>query len=556
MTDSRPSFLYGTILFLTALLLYIPGITWGIPYGSGWPNTLPWSSDDIIPLGPFRDIRPLWNRSLDAYLAYPLMHHFLLAGAYAPVLISLAASGESIREFPERVSNPDPPVRRLTFIGRSITAFMGAGIIVVAYWMMGLLWGNTAGLVAALLAMLQYPMFYFSRTGNLDVPSLFWGSLALLVYTRVICKSYSVKLGILFGVFAALSAATKDQAVGSFLLLPAVMLLFHWKRMRDGAAGSRWAPLIATIVAGLATYAVASGFVFYPARYFAHVAWITGMRPDSPVHFGFPHTMAGYIGLLRHCLTLEVNSLSKPIFLAALAGIALASWKSRKPLALLLTIVSLIVFVIFPIHKAETRYLLPVGFVLACFASFPLALGLLDKRIYVRAGAWILLVAVCALPLLRGLELTHAMQNDSRYSCERWLKPRLCQGCKIGYFGPPNKLPRLRENVEFVRLAPFRGTDHSVRYTEADIDELAGMVKEKGTEWILIIPDHSSGPRHPYGTTCPNELYQRLLDGRLGYKLEAHFQTPRLMPWLRMPPLDYPSVNPPADVFIRSDLAR
>ena len=60
----------------------------------------------------------------------------------------------------------------------------------------------------------------------------------------------------------------------------------------------------------------------------------------------------------------------------------------------------------------------------------------------------------------------------------------------------------------------------------------------------------------PHNITCPPEIYQSLLDGSIGYRLVRHFQTPPLIPWVRRPPLDYPSVNPPIRIFAREPQAR
>jgi hypothetical protein len=49
--------------------------------------------------------------------------------------------------------------------------------------------------------------------------------------------------------------------------------------------------------------------------------------------------------------------------------------------------------------------------------------------------------------------------------------------------------------------------------------------------------------------------FEDLVNGSLGYRLVARFQTPRLMPWLPRPFLSYSTVNPPVQIFARADLA-
>jgi hypothetical protein len=474
------------------------------------------------------------------------------------MLCGFLMTHQSIREFPDRVSDPERAVRQLTLIGRSITAVMGAGVAVAAYQMASVLWGGVAGIVAAIFTILQFPMFYFARTGNLDVPSLFWSALALTVFARVIRGGYTIRRGIVFGMFAALSAATKDQAAPFLVLLPLVMFLFHMSRQPDMHSRMlTWRPFAVTIWTGLITYSIASGFVFHPARYFAHLAWIAGLRPDSPVHYGYPDTFTGYVSLLSECARLIRNSLTLPIFVSAVAGIVLAAIKCRACLTLLIPIACLVFAVIFPIHKTEMRYMLPASFILACFAAYPFTLlvGKTTKRA-ARRLVWIAVGALSILPALRALELTHGMLRDSRYTCEERLSPLLTPESRIGFFGPWNKLPRLKDNASFFQLVPFYGTDRSLQYTDADIRAMAGYITKSRTEWIIVMPDHSSTAAHPYGTTCPNGLYELLKDGSLGYRIYAHFQTARLMSWLWIPPLDYPSVNPPIDLFARADIVQ
>jgi hypothetical protein len=55
----------------------------------------------------------------------------------------------------------------------------------------------------------------------------------------------------------------------------------------------------------------------------------------------------------------------------------------------------------------------------------------------------------------------------------------------------------------------------------------------------------------PHNITCPPEIYRGLLEGTLGYQLAAQFEPPPLLPWVRRPRLDYPSVNPPVRIFSR-----
>lgn len=547
-------------LSLGALLLYVPAITWGLPNATGPELTHPWGPDDIAPLGPLAEFHNTFvEAKADRFLAYPLMHYWLVGIAYAPYVLYLLATGglsNPTSTFPYGLADPVHSLRVLSLIARSVTLLMAVGTVVAAYHVARSLWDHTRGLLAGVFVMLLYPMFYYSRTGNLDVPALFWGSVGLVVYARILREGYSVWRGIWLGVFAAMSAGTKDQGAGLFLLMPLVLLPLHFRRMArertDGPQISRWRAPATTLVAGLLVYLVSSGFIFRPERYFAHMAFITGMGQDGHKYFGHPATWEGYKGLLRESFDLLAAMMTNPVLTAALLGVFMATLRDRQSLALLVPGISLLATVILPVRYVEMRFLLPVAFVLACFAAYPLGGALLSRRAPLRVASVFLTLGMCATPLLYGIDLTYAMIRDSRYDAAEWLNIHLRPGDRVEFFGPHQKLPRLMVNVKVARAVEFKGTDRSVRYTPAQIQSMAADIAERSPNFILVIPDHSSSSEFPYGTTCPDELYDLLRDGSLGYRLAAQFETSPIFVWVQRPPLDYPAVNPAVHIFVRA----
>jgi len=547
------------LLALCALVLYVPAMSWGLPNATGPELIQPWGPDDIAPLGPLAEFHNTFlEAKADRFLAYPLMHYWIVAMAYGPYLLYLLATGavsSPVSTFPYGLLDPSHTLRVLSLIARSVTVLMAAGTVVAAYHVGVSLWDRTRGLLAALFVMLLYPMFYYSRTGNLDVPALFWAALGLVVYARILREGFTLDRGIWLGTFAAMSAGTKDQSAALFLLMPFVLLPLHFRRLARNRAQdleiSRWRAPASTVVAGLLVYLVSSGFVFRPERYFAHVSFIAGIGPKSAVHFGHPATWAGYVGLLHESIGLLNDMMSGPLLALAAFGILMAALRDRLALALIVPAIGLFSIVIVPTHHVEMRYLMPVGFVLACFAAFPLGSGILSKRTTIRAASVFLTLGICTLPLLYGIDLTYAMLRDSRYATADWLNARLQPGDHVEFFGPHQKLPHLKGKVKLARAVKFIGTDRNVRYTPAEIQAMAREIADRAPDIILVIPDHSSSPQYPFGTTCPVGLYNLLRDGSLGYQLAAEIETPPLFSWLLRPPLDYPAVNPPVQIFSR-----
>jgi hypothetical protein len=543
-------------LALAAIFLYAPGIVWGLPNATGPEFTQPWGHDDISPLGPLTEIHSTVAHSMaNRYLAYPLLHYGVVGLAYGPYLLCLLATGglrNPATTFPYGLQDPVAALRVLTLIARGVTLTMAVGTVLAAFRAAEVFWDRARGLLAGVFAMLLYPMFYYSRTGNLDVPALFWGALGLVVYARILREGYTVRNGVGLGIFAALSAATKDQGASLFLLLPLVLLPLAFQG-RPGVEGrERWLAPAVTVAAGLLVYLVASGFVFQPGRYLAHVAWVLGRRPDSPELYGYAPTWAGYAGLLREVGHEVIASMSVPLCVAALVGAVMVGAREPLGLALLVPALGVLVTFILPARVPEVRYALPISFLLVWFAAVPVAAGLRSQRAAVRVASALLAAALCILPLLRGVDLTYAMLRDSRYDAARWLNASAEDGNRVEFFGPDQKLPRLKGSLAVSRAVRFVGSMQGVHYSPEEIEAMAAGIAARAPDYVLVIPDHSSLADFPYGITCPNELYDRLRDGSLGYRLAARFETPPLIRWVRRPALvKYPLVNPPVQIFAR-----
>jgi hypothetical protein len=80
---------------------------------------------------------------------------------------------------------------------------------------------------------------------------------------------------------------------------------------------------------------------------------------------------------------------------------------------------------------------------------------------------------------------------------------------------------------------------------------------KEGPEYVVIIPDWTSQPGMERSADCPPEVYEALKDGSVGYTPVAYFPPRSLFgEWRLRPPLDNPSVCPPARIFARHDVSR
>ena len=94
----------------------------------------------------------------------------------------------------------------------------------------------------------------------------------------------------------------------------------------------------------------------------------------------------------------------------------------------------------------------------------------------------------------------------------------------------------------------FAVYDTSAARAEAILDEW----NQRQPRLVLLIPDHTSrGRGDAYDATVPPALFRALESGEAPYRRVAFFHTRSLFPFVRRPPLDYPSVNPPVRIYAR-----
>ena len=181
------------------------------------------------------------------------------------------------------------------------------------------------------------------------------------------------------------------------------------------------------------------------------------------------------------------------------------------------------------------RFVIIVGFVLACFAARAVASGLRSGRRSARAAAGLLLVTGCGLGLLRGADLTYIMLNHSRYQVSEWLVRHTHDGDRVEHSGWEHRfrrLPLLQQGLIWMSSA---------------LIPLPGDQKLQG-EFVLLagrddLENHS---------VCPRWIFQGLMNGSMGYELVADIQTPSLFD------LHYEHlwVNARFLIFARRDRAR
>ncbi len=553
----RPHFIIG----LLALAAYLPGFWWGAPHATAPELTHSWGVDDETPLGPLAQVHGILEPKDDQNLGYPLLHSFLLAAAYTPYLGYLYVTGDlgtNQPSYPFGLARPVESLRVLTWIAHLVSVFLAACVVVAAYASGRSLWGERTGTIGALFVLFSFPMFYYSRTGNIDVPALFFIALSLAIYAHVMVRGFSIASATLLGCAAGLAVATKEPSAASLVGLPFVLLPIH--KQQTELNYLRWdfwkLPLVSAACAVLA-FGIGSGLFISPSWYIRHLVFVSerlNAVASGQVAFlqDYPVGWRGQLALAWAITDRVIDAMTLPGLVLALLGVGYTLLARDRRILFVIPSVTYLAALFFSARTVQLRYVMPAVFPLLLFAARAVVLGWQSQRRAVRYAAIFVCAWIVGLGALRAIDLTHGMIKDSRYAAGAWLDRQVLAGASLEYFGASQKLPRLNRGVHLRRAASYYGAIYAVRDDDANVVEIIEGWQERRPDFIVIIPDHSSRPGAPHSASCPPRVYEKLLDGSLGYELVAFFQTPRLFPWLPKPELDYPTVNPPIRVFARA----
>ncbi len=541
-----------------AFVLYLPGFWWGAPHATSPQFKRSWGVDDESPLGPLAEIHNILEPKPDRNLGYPLLLSFILAACYAPYLAFLWLSGGLSGfsgVYPYGLSDPVASLKSLTYIAHFVAVLMGVGVVVFAYLAARTLWGRRTGLVAALLVATSYPMFYYARNANVDVPMLFFVAGATWAVARYLVAGASVARAVVLGGFVGAAMATKESALGSFLVLPALFLLRSPEAGGEAANERRpWRQGWGFLASLLLALGLGSGFLVEPGRYMAHLEFITGRLGElkaeaSPLAFAYPYSWDGHLGYCAQMVRLLVDIMTLPGLLLAVAGLAFLCLRERRFALIPLMGVASLAFLFLALRAAQLRYLLPAAFALYLGAARMHGRLVEHHSRPVRALAWLVVVFIVTLGLMRGASLTHEMIFDSRYAAGAWLAERTEPGDRVDFFGPESKLPPFEAGVVVERAAPYLGVWRPLVDEEETAKAVLARWQFLGPKYIVLIPDLTSRDGKAYNFTCPESVCEGLLRGDLAYRQVAFFRTRPVFDWLPRPALDYPTVNPPIRVF-------
>ena len=544
------------LLVALALVVFAPGLDWGIPHATGPERVHGWGNDDALPLSALSEMHATFvEPGEQRNVGYPWFYFALHAGVYAPTMGALWLAGDLERpsaRFPFGLRDPVRAVWLLDFQSRLLHLLLAVVLILAIEDAARALAGRTAGLCAGLSALSAFPLAYYVRVGNPDLPALAFTALGLAVVARSLAEGLSARRGTWLGVWVALAATTKDQAGASFVLaVPALFAVHLAGQRRVLGRRATWTPLLAAALGLLGTFLVASGALVDPDRLRAHLELLLRAAEGGELDLARHAASAAGVRAQLGDLVGHLKDVMGPgLFGVALASVGLAVWQDRRLFVFVLASAGFFALLV-PVGFSLIHYLLPVALPLYVVVGFgwaraaALLFGARGERVAIAAA-----VLLAAFASLRTLDLTHAMLTDSRYAAGEWLEAAMQPGDRLLYFGPPMRLPHLRADVATLAV-------------QQEADRV--LVERERPEFVYVTPDESAAGRRRvewrrggyaiFNWFVGPELWERLVDGRAGYRLVARFQSPRLLPWIDRPALSYPAVNPPIHLFVREDLA-
>jgi 4-amino-4-deoxy-L-arabinose transferase-like glycosyltransferase len=551
------------VLAVLALAAYLPAFWWGAPHATAADRTNAWGVDDEPPLGPLAQahdiIRP--KAEMNPNLGYPMLHPFMVLGSFAPYMGYLAASG-GVRsptvEYPHGFTDPVAALRNLSWIAHLLSVLFGVGIVLCAYGMARELWDETSAVIAALGAMLVYPMFYYARNSNVDVPVLFFIAAGLWAFAVILKRGLTTRRALLLGALVGAAVATKEQAFASFAFVPLVLPFMRDAATREPGWRSRvfWTAAPLAALTALGTYAILSGMVVDFDRWVAHIRFNQErmqLARGGGVIFTryYPWTLQGHAELATQMVSLLRDALSAPGLALGVAGVVVAARAAPRSAILALSAFGYLVILFFSARVVQLRYVLPVTLVLSLYAAFAVVTAWRSGRSVVKWGTAAVAGVAAATLCLWASDLTYAMLRDSRYAAGAWIAANSRPGDAVEYFGSEHKNPPLPAWVSSRTAITSRGSLFVYDTSQVAVRSITDAWLERQPRFVVLLPDYASRPGEPHSASCPPAIYRALEDGSLGYRRAELFQTPPLLGWSRRPSLDHPVVNPPIRVYER-----
>jgi hypothetical protein len=515
-----------------AALAIAVGFAWGLPGSHSW------SADSISPRSCGLGAIVETYRS-GHFHAYPPLHMALLTILSLPWIGLAAARVGTAPDLLEGELIKPLYMTGIEVSARLVAAAMALGVIACTIRLWTRLVSRQAGIAAGVLVAANAPFIYYAHTGNLDVPYLFWVSLAVVELDRVACGEPREGQALLA---AAAAVLTKDQAAAGLLfVVPIWLLLIPW--MARGESVARPGVLRASALTAIA-YVVISGAAVNPAGFRARIAFLLG--PASQTWAGYPRGLNGATALARDAFWKIPELTSWPVALLAAVGVGVAVVSKRDRLErarILLPLVATVSFTLLftlTARRSEHRFLLPHSVWLAPYAAVVLerarqAVGRVWRVVAILAAVGAMVPAVLGVASMDATLLA-----DPRYEAERFLAMQPA-GSRVEVAGGPIFLPRIPHQLIATRPGVEPLADRQRIAGIAEVIDPAMDPRPRAPDLIVLATELSNEAATeppplsaPYGLMGYRDARSRsflrsLRDGSLGYR--RALRATCVLPW-------------------------
>lgn len=473
------------VVLAVVAVLHLVAIGWGLPSTEGW------DVDGIAP----RDFLPgvVQTFTPGDHFTYPPLHLLLLTLLTLPITLVELVRAPSLAPADIVATFLSVPVMTaFALIARLTSWVMSLGVVLAIGRMAKTIFPSPRARAWAMaIAGVEAAGTYYAHTTNLDLPALFWASLALLTLVEALQRDEPRRLRRV-AVLAACAIATKDQAYANFALTMPIALLL-WLRARPPGRRAelvRESVLCAAIAIGLVLFI--DGAVFNPTGFAARVRFLTG--PASQDFAQHSRDLAGRVAVLEDAVTFFPNHyplLMAPLLLLGI-GIALRRTRGTERVAAL---VPLLVVVSFTVafncvaRRVEERFMLPQMQMLAVYGG---GIGFAVDRLRAEGRARLAstIGGVGVVAVLLGLRLSatilSTMLGDSRYDAEKYLREHVAPGESIEVYGNNVYLPRLPRDREVTRVDPRPVKSRNPIPGVREEQDRLSAVEERRPRWIVI----------------------------------------------------------------------
>lgn len=532
------------IILILALVIYIPAIGWGLPGASHPLGVHSWDVDGVTGLQTLSELHNLvFSPKEDWWVAYPLFHYFVIAICYVPYLGYLYLTGglsQPTDTYPFGFTAPVSTFINLTLIGRAITVLMAGLLVANTYLTARTIWDKFTARIAALAVSLPTPIVYYSRTGNLDIPVLFWMSLAILMMARILKFGFTARRAVWTGIFSAIAVSTKDQAYAPLLIGLVSLIIIHLSKNDESIQkANRWKSPLILIVSGAISFFITSGILFAPNRFFRHILFVINYKKTfwnaANLEIVYPQNLTGYTSLSYDVMESLFMAIGPVLIIVGITGLVV-SWRSELFNKILFgMLIAHILFVIFPLLHMQYRYILLPVYIFAFYIARAVVIAFEREN---RFGILALMAFIIGIGWvgLRTIDLTYQMLFDARYAVSQWLKQKGNAEDKVAFVSL-TQISHLPQGMSAISLIK--------ESNKLDI------LQSKQARFVLLQPDFSSRADDRRSRYFPENIYRQIESGELGYEKKETFETPPLFNGflLELPLIHLNIVNPKVTIY-------